>query len=202
LHALGGAAAPADLAGDLRRLMRLPATGLANLWQVLGPCLADELTKDTERLLDVFCSAYGVTSDDLGRAIKAARFLIQASARLDLPRPRFGEDLATLCPDAPLLHEVLLAGYEPAKAKLRQAIVSAALLGHGKLLVDVEWRLDLIEATGSGARIRQPVTMLTLHYREGRESGRVTLQALPDMIEKLRATFEEGLPRGKGPEEA
>lgn len=38
-----------------------------------------------------------------------------------------------------------------------------------------------------------PVTMLTLHYREGSESGRITLQLLPDVIEKLKAMCEAGL---------
>jgi hypothetical protein len=193
LHSLGGEAAPPDLGGDLRRLLRVSPEGLGKLWQVLGPCLGDKLTDETEKLLDVFCSAYGVKDDDLGRAIKACRFLIQAAAKLDVPRERFGDDLALLCPDAPVIQQVLLAGYEPIKRQLRQAAAMAAVLGHGKAVVNAEWRIDTIETSERGGRIRVPVTMLTLHYREGTEVGRVTLQLLPDVLEKLKAMCEASL---------
>jgi hypothetical protein len=193
LHSLGGEPAPPDLGGDLRRLLRVPPEGLGKLWQVLGPCLGDKLSGETEKLLDVFCGAYGVKDEDLGRAVKACRFLILAAAKLDVPRDRFAEDLARLCPDAPVIAEVLLAGYEAAKKQLRQAAAMAAILGHGKLLVDVEWRIDVIETSERGGRIRQPVTMMTLHYREGAEVGRITIQALPDLLGKLKAMCEAAL---------
>ena len=193
LHALGGGIAPPDLGGDLRRLLRVRPDGLGKLWQVLGPCLGDKLSAETEKLLDVFCSAYGVKDEDLGRAVKACRFVIQAAAKLDLPKDRFGEDLARLCPDAPVIAEVLLAGYDVAKKQLRQGAALAAVLGHGKVAVNAEWRIDTIETSERGGRIRVPVTMLTLHYREGSESGRITLQLLPDVIEKLKAMCEAGL---------
>jgi hypothetical protein len=193
LHALGGEEAPPDLGGDLRRLLRVSPEGLARIWQVLGPCLGDKLTEETEKLLDVFCSAYGVKDEDLGRAIKACRFLIQAAAQLDVPREQLGEDLALLCPDAPVIQQVILAGYEPIKKQLRQAVAMAAVVGHGKAVVNAEWRIDTIETSERGGRIRMPVTMLTLHYREGSESGRITLQLLPDVLEKLKAMCEAGL---------
>ncbi len=197
LHSLGGGSGPPDLAGDLCRLLRLPPEGLGKLWQVLSPCLAEKIGPETEKLLDVYCSAYGISGDDLGRAIRAARFLIQAAAKLDVPAERFAEDLAALCPDARAVHEVLLAGYEPAKKQLRQAAAMAAIVGHGKLLTDVEWRLDLIQTSERGGAIRAPITMVTLHYVDGQEKGRVTLQALPDMIEKLGEMCQAVLSRGR-----
>ncbi len=193
LHALGGGAAPPDVAGDLRRLLRIAPEGLGKLWQVLGPCLSDKISPETEKLLDVYCSAYGVSDDDLGRAIKACRFLIQAAAKLDVPKERFGEDLARLCPDAPVIGEVLLAGYDAAKKQLRQGAALAAVLGHGKAVVNAEWRIDTIETSERGGRIRQSVTILTLHYREGGETGRITLQLLPDVLERLKAMCDAAL---------
>lgn len=191
LHALGGQHAPPELADDLRRLLRMPAEALQKFWQALGPCLADKVPDETEKLLDVFCAAYRLSEEDLARAIKACRFLIQSAARLDVPPERLGEDLDRLCPDAPVIKALLLAGYETAKARIRQEILKAALVDHGRLLIGAQWRVDTIEASERGARLRLPVTMLTLHYREGAEVGRITLQVLPDMVGELKGICEQ-----------
>lgn len=196
LHSHGGSEAPPDLAADLRRLLRMPPEALGKIWQALGPCLADKLSEETERLLDVFCAAYRLSDDDLARAIKACRFLIQGAARLDLPAEQLGDDIERLCPDAPLLQELLLAGYDRAKAAIRQEIVKAALTDHGKLLIGAQYRVDVIDASERGARLRQPVVMLTLQYCEGMETGRVTLQVLPDMVAELRRICDRVLPPG------
>ena len=198
LHSLDGAEPPPDLGEDLRRLLRLPAEALGKFWQALGPCLAEQMSQETERLLDVFCTAYKVSDDDLARAIKACRFLIQEAAKLDLSMERFGDDLERLCPDTPVLKGLLLAGYEPAKAQIRQGILKAALVDHGKLLLGAQWRVDTIDASERGVKLRMPVAMLTLHYREGSEVGRITLQVLPDMMGELQGICERVLtgPRG------
>ncbi len=198
LHSLGGGAAPPDLGDDLRRLLRMPAEALGKFWQALGPCLAEQLSQETERLLDVFCAAHKISDDDLARAIKACRFLIQEAAKLDLPMERFGDDLERLCPDTPVLKGLLLAGYEAAKAQIRQAILKAALVDHGKLLLGAQWRVDTIEASERGVNLRIPVAMLTLHYREGAEVGRITLQVLPDMMGELQGICERVLSGARG----
>jgi hypothetical protein len=195
LHALDGAEPPPDLADDLRRLLRLPPEALAKLWQVLGPCLAEKISKETEELLDVFCAAYNVPDGDLARAIKACRFLIQGAAKRDLPAARLAEDITLLCPETPLIGELLLAGYEPAKAQIRKEMAVAALLGHGSLLVGADFRVDTINASERGTRLGVPVAMLTLQYREGAEMRRITLQVLPDMMGRLRDICEQVLPR-------
>ena len=191
LHCFGGGEAPPDLATDLSRLLRLPPEGLTRLWQALGPCLVEQISPETGQLLDLFCAAYKLDDDDFARAIKACRFLVQEAARLDLPAAALAEDLDRLCPDDPLIKEILLAGYEPAKTQIRQAILRAALADHGKLLVGAQWRVDTIQASERGRNLAMPVAMLTLHYREGGESGRITLQVLPDMMLELRGICEK-----------
>jgi len=190
LFCLGGGEAPPDLGADLLRLLRLPAEALQKIWQVLAPCLDEPIATQTEELLDVFCAAYRIDGDDLARAVKACRFVIREGARLDLPAGALGEDLDRLCPGDPLVKELALAGYEQAKTVIRREIVKAALADHGKVLVAAKWRVDAIHASETGMRLGMPVTMLTLHYREGAESGRVTLQVLPDMLGELKRICE------------
>jgi hypothetical protein len=193
LYCLGGGEPPPDLGADLSRLSRLPSEALEKLWQVLTPCLAETLSKETEELLDVFCAAYRVDDDDLARAVKACRFVIRSAAQRDLPAGALAADLDRLCPAEPRVKEILLAGHAPAKEQIRREILAAAVADHGKLLVGVSLRLDTIQASERGARLQTPVAMLTLHYREGAEAGRVTVQVLPDMFESLRRSFEQVL---------
>jgi hypothetical protein len=193
LHCLGGGAAPPDLGADLLRLLRLPGEAQEKLWQVLVPCLAETLTKETEQLLDVFCGAYKVEEDDLAQAVKACRFVIRGAARLDLPEAGLAADLDQLCPADPRVKEIVLAGYAPAKEQLRREILRAAVADHGKLLTGVNLRLDMIQTSERGARLQLPVAVLTLHFQEGAAAGRVTFQVLPDMMAELRNSFEQVL---------
>jgi hypothetical protein len=173
--------------------LRLPSEALEKLWQVLAPCLAETLSKETEELLDVFCAAYKVDDDELALAVKACRFVIRGAVRLDLPEGALAADLDRLCPAEPRIKEIVLAGYAPAKEQLRRQILMAAVADHGKLLTGVSLRLDTIQASERGARLQAPVALLTLHYREGGEAGRVTLQVLPDMMDQLRSSLQQVL---------
>ncbi len=193
LYCLGGGEAPSSLGADLLCLLRLPAEALQKIWQVLAPSLAETITKETEQRLDAFSVDHGVDVDALGRAIKACRFLIREAAQRDVPQGALADDLDRLCPGDPLVKELVLAGYEPAKERIRHEIVKAAVADHGKLLVGIKWRMDAIQASERGAKLEMPVAMLTLHYLEGAETGRVTLQVLPDMMGELRKVCEKVL---------
>ena len=48
------------------------------------------------------------------------------------------------------------------------------------------WRVDLVAATSEATRLMMPVAMLTMTYREGGESRRMTLQVPGDVLLKLR----------------
>jgi hypothetical protein len=193
LYCLGGGEAPPDLGAHLLRLRRLPAEALQKIWQVLAPSMAERIAPETEQLLDVFCAAYKVDEDDLAQAVKACRFLVREAAQRDVPAAALAEDFDRICPDDPLVKELVLAGYEAAKAQIRHEIAKAAVADHGKLLVGIHWRVDAIQASERGVQLRVPVALLTLHYREGTETGRVTLQVLPDMMGELRGVCEKVL---------
>lgn len=197
LYCLGGQAAPPDLGADLSRLSGLPAPALQKIWQVLEPSMAENISKETEELLDVFCAAYHVDHDELGRVIKACRFVVREAAQRDVPAGALAQDLDKLCPDDDLTKEIVLAGYEPAKERIRRDIVRAAISDHGKLLTGVSFRVDVVQSSERGLRLGVPVALLTLHYREGDEAGRVTLQALPDMMGELKSVCDRILERGE-----
>lgn len=168
----------------------LSPEALQRIWQVLRPSLPEPLTPETELLLDLFCRAYQIDPDELGHILKASRFLVRAAAILDLPASSLAEDLDRLCPDDPLVKEILLAGYEAAKVYVRRSIALAALADHGSLLTAVKWRVDVVQGTSGAPRLKLPVALLTLHYQEGPDPRRLTLQMLPDMVRELEAACE------------
>jgi hypothetical protein len=189
LYCLAGAVAPPALASDLLKLLTLPPEAATRFWQVLAPCLAEPVTRAAEEHLDLFCAAYGIPEDDLARAVKATRFLVREAVSRDVPSAAVGADLDALCPGAWQVREIVLGGYDEARTILRRDMLHAAIAEHGQLLVKVGWRRDQMLATERG-KIDAPLGVLTLHLREGAETQRLTVFALPDVVRALRAACD------------
>jgi hypothetical protein len=189
LHSLGGQPAPAEVARDVARILELSPSAKARLWEALGPCLVDPLPESLEERLDAFCRAHQAEPESLALALKACRFLLwQASAR-NLPRERFAEDLAALCP-APEVAGILLAGYDAAGAQVRRELLRGALLDHGNVLEGVDWRVDQVATSSRGGLLRAPVGVLTLRYRAGGKEERLTVQLVPEALHELHQACE------------
>ena len=186
LHCLGGVSAPVEIVGDLRKLLDLPPVARQTLWQVLGLCLGAQIPAAAEARLTEFCQTHGVDEDELAAALKACRFLLRSAVSLDLGRAVFADDLANLVGGSGReIGELLLAGYDSAKSLIRAEILQGALADHGKLCEGIDWRVDYLASSNRGDKLRIPVAMLTLRYREGSRSDRITLQFLPDTIKDL-----------------
>ena len=191
LHCLGGISAPVEIVGDLRKLLDLPPRARQTLWEVLGMCLGAKIPPEAEARLTEFCKTHGADEGALGAAIKACRFLLRSAASLDLSRAVFAEDLANLSGEGQELSELLLAGYDRAKNLIRVEILQGALADHGKLCEGIDWRVDYLTSSNRGEKLRIPVAMLTLRYREGSRSDRITVQFLPDAIKDLRKICDQ-----------
>lgn len=187
LASFGAAGPPPELLDDVRALARLPEDARAAFWSALGPSLPEPIPKPVEALLDRFVARTGADGADLARALKACRFLVREASRRDLPLARFREDCEALLGGDAESVALLVAGFERGKAVVRRQLAEAAILQHGRLLVGVDWRVDTIRASKDAAGLGQPVVMLTLTYREGDRTERVTLQALPDALGELDA---------------
>jgi hypothetical protein len=190
LRCLEGELAPPGLREDLARVLLLPAEAKRRLWHVLGPSVSEPVPPDAERLLSDFCRAHQLEPEGFAHAIKACRFLIRESAGVDLQREGFLSDLEALHPASTELRELLLAGFERAKTQVRAELIRRALADHGSVLVGVDWRIDTMSASSAAPRLGAPVAILTLRYREGETTRRLTLQVLPDMLAELKNACE------------
>ncbi|MFT3772960.1 MAG: hypothetical protein QM820_46840 [Minicystis sp.] len=191
LHSLGGQSAPPQILADLEQIVWLPPAAQDRFWDALGPALSDPVPAGIGDVLDTFCGAHGVSAETLGRAVRASRFLVREASRRSLARELFAQDLAAIRPGDHTLASVLLRGFEAARAHVRQELAARSIMAHGKLLLDVEWRLDSVTSSNHGASLRTPVAFLTLRYEENGKQETITLQALPNVLQKLEAACRQ-----------
>jgi hypothetical protein len=189
LHALGGRPAPDEIARDLALLLELSPPARAGFWEVLGPCLVEPVPDTMEARLDAFCRAHEVPGTVLARALKACRFLVWQASSRGVASDRFAEDLASLHPSRELA-DVLLAGYDAARAQVRRELLRGALLDHGNVLDGVDWRVDHVATSNRGGLLGEPVGVLTLRYRVGGKDERLTLQLVPEALRALHQACE------------
>src|SRR5690349_15842332 len=74
----------------------------------------------------------------------------------------FAADLAALDGDDGDLRAMFLPGWAAAKARIREELVTRAISAHGKVLVNAEWRLDMVAASSRGHDLRAPIALVTL----------------------------------------
>jgi hypothetical protein len=187
LNCLEGQPPPPAILADARIAAALPRPVRERFWEVLGRCLGDPLPDDLDARLDRFVAEVRVDGDALARAIKACRFLIRTASLGDVAPRAFADDLVALAGGAPDLANLLMPGYERAKAQVRSDAVLRTVLDHGRVLEKINWRIDLLASSDRGHNLRLPVVTLTLHYREGTRRDQLTLQVLPDLVGELRA---------------
>jgi hypothetical protein len=193
LACLGGRAASAELLADLHKLTTLSPAAQESLWAVLGPCLGERLPDDLEERVDRFCRDHGADAGELGDALSAARALLRGAASLDMTAQAFADDVAQV-PGGPAVAPLLLAGYDAAKARLREEIVRDSLADHGKVLDGIAWRADTVTASHRGRKLDAPIAVLTLRYKKGDRDGRFTLQVTEEGLRELMAACKELLP--------
>ena len=58
------------------------------------------------------------------------------------------------------------------------------------VVVDVDWRLDVVTASAHGARMNAPVAIVTLKHAEDENVGRTTYHVPISMVVELRAACD------------
>ncbi len=190
LRCLGGAGAPAELVADLRTLAELPAAAREQVWRVLGPSLNEQLPADIDARGMRFAGEHDVDPRQLASTLRAYRMLLRNAFLVAAEPADVAHDLDAIASDetqGEVLRETILPGFPAARALLQQEASGGAISDHGRVLIDVDWRLDRLVASTRGDADDAFVGMLTLTYREGFELSRVTVQALPQTVAKLHA---------------
>lgn len=200
LACFGGAAAPPEMAADLRRLLALPEAARRRFWEALGPALPEPIPAGVEQRLTDFCRRFEAPDGELARALKACRHLLRAAAAVDLDRARLAEDVTRLVGegDAPAILAVLSPGHDAARALLRAEIAQKTLADHEDLVTAIDHRVERIVASTHGDHLDLALLAVTFH-KKGRGAGdeRVTVRLGPEQIEELSRACERALKKSR-----
>lgn len=192
LHCLDGAAAPSGLAEDLRAIASFPPVVRTSLWSAVEPILADPVPPGGAAALDGAARASGVDVAAFAAAASALRGLYRFASKVDLPAERLAEDVATLLGKRdPSLEALVLSTYELARRRVQAELGQKTFAAHGKTLVDVDWRLELVTHSTFARGLKLPIVTLTLHYDERGQRSSVTLHALPTVLRKVRDALNQ-----------
>ncbi|HEY4118866.1 MAG TPA: hypothetical protein VGM56_13465 [Byssovorax sp.] len=186
LACLADRPAPPGLADDILAIAALPVAARQQLRGLLSSCLGEDVSRSIDADVEQFSRLLGLEAPNVARGLKASRFLVRSAALADLDEAGLTADLRALG-DTGAIAEAILPVYEAGKVEVRRDAARAALTDHGKLVEHVDWRLDYVATSNRGENLKVPVVVLTMRYREGDTSSRVTLHLLPESLVELRA---------------
>jgi hypothetical protein len=195
LHCLGGQSPSPELASDLLGILSLPEAARRRFWEVLGPSLGDPVPREVEGKVARFVAEHGADAGATPRALKAARTLVRLASALDVGPKQLAEDLTRVAGGSPAIAEVILPGYDRARARLRAELGRRTVADHGRVLEAVRWRVDVLGASDRGLGLKLPVVTLTLHYREAGRREQLSVQVLPEVMKQLRDVCDRVLGR-------
>ena len=187
LACLGGAPAPPELADDLQALAALPENAQQALWRMVEPILPDPVPQSATALLESIANELGVSPREIARVASAVRALYRFAAKVDLPPADLEADVRALAgAHGERVVPIVMASAELARARIQPELLQRSVAAHGKVLLDADWRLDLVTSSSLGRGFKLPLVTLTLHYEEHGKRSAITLQVLPSVLRRVK----------------
>lgn len=186
LHLTGGEPAPEPVVDGWGYFMAMPASVQQSLVELLAATIAESDEGALGAMVARFADGNSLDRDAAILALRSCQFLVRHAAGLDLDGSRFVEDMAALSGDDKGALRVLSSRYGPLKQQIREGLLLQALADHGKVLVDLDWRVDHIKASDRLAGPDRTVVLLALRLRDGDQMEQVRIQLTPRSIELLR----------------
>ncbi len=189
LRSLAGGALPSELRQEAERIQRLPKSVLGELGPILQACVFQPMTAEVGEQLSRFCVQHEVAEADLGGVLKFCGWLLREASALDLSTDELGEDIRAVFGEAEQLAPILRDNYGPFKRVVRDELLADALVNHGNVLADVDWRVDTIVTERQAPKLGTSIALVTLAYRHAEGTGRLTLQVTPERLARLAQMF-------------
>lgn len=187
LQCFGGAAAPAPVIVGWRHIVGLPENVRQEFWTLLDRAVMAPDDPSYQERLDNFCQTNESAHASVLQALQACDFLLGNASAHNLEPEVLKQDLIALSEGNTPLVDEFQKYFSAIKQMLRNRLTDITLADHGKLLTGLDWRVDNVTASDRGTQLNATVVYLTLHYREGDDHDRVSLQLTPESIQHLKA---------------
>lgn len=148
--------------------------------------LEDPADPANDGRFNAFCSHFSVPRETLSEVVQGLNLLIGHASALGIEVAAIRSDLIALGGGETNQADPIVKLYEVVRPMLRTRLVEQTLSDHGRLLTGVDWRVDELKVSDRGAGLDTSVMHLTLRYREGNETSRISLQLVPEMARRLR----------------
>jgi len=189
LHCLAGDVLPSNMHKDAGRVRKLSDGVLDEMDHVVRACVLQPMTPEIGEQLSRFCQQHEVAEADLGGVLKVCGWLLREASKLDLSTEDLVADATKIWHQHPRVVQTLAEEYGTFKQAYREELLSNALVRHGNVLVDVDWRVDNVTSERTAAKLDASIALVTLAYRDAERSGRLTLQITPDRLARLAQIF-------------
>jgi hypothetical protein len=186
LNCFGGHPPPPLVKEGWRQLAGFPHAAWEPFWLLLAPVLLQPGSPANQSLVAMLCKGHGIQPEAMLEAIASCELLLKQAAAMDLTEDQFRLDLEILGGGPSELTQFIRPRFPEAKQVLRSQILMDSLAAHGKVMTDLEWRLDQVMHSSKGNHLSTEIVLLTLHYQEGRSPGTVTLQLTQEAARMLR----------------
>lgn len=183
-----GQPAPVPVQEGWENLLTLPTSALQGFGELFTATVADMEEESLGQAVTAYCGQYGLDTQAVIDSIRACQFLLRQAAVLDLDASAFASDLAKLSGEEVGPLRVIMSRYAPLKSRVRDGLMLQALMDHGKVLVDLDWRVDRVSASNRLANPGSDVVILSMELRSTSGSERVTMH-LPAQSLKLLHDF-------------
>ena len=180
---------PDELHRDAQRLDKLTDRLLAALPAVLSACVLEPMSPELGQELNRLCVRTEVAEADLGHVIRAVRWLVREAAGMNLDKDALEADIFTIWKEPRALAGLLLSKYDAMKQEYRKQLLQDTLLKHGNVLVDVDWRVDVVTTDKHAPTLMSSLALVTFAYRNAEGTGRLTLQLPPEQLARLQQVF-------------
>ncbi len=190
LHCLGGSGPPPQLVEGYRLLLSLPEHAVRALWPLIEAVLQDA-DADQSQLAQYFAQQHNVDSGRVLGALQTCNLLLRQAAALNVSAEEFQRDLETLSPGSAAPAQLLMPNFRTVVSWLRLKILEDTLADHGKVVTDISWRIEHLQASHRGASLDARIIHLAFQYREGDNRKAVRLQLAPPVAEGLRTLLEQ-----------
>lgn len=190
LHSCSGNPPPVAVVDGWDFFLALPATARADYLALFDHGIRQPLDPGYEHALRQVCQAHGLDEAKTLASLQACEYLMRQASGLNIDRNAFRQDLGALSGNDFTAAGEILTRFDTLRPEFRRSIFLESLADHGKVLVGLDWRVDNLVNSDRGSQLHASVVFLTLRYRDGDKTDRISLQLTPEALQELRRFTE------------